>query len=340
MLVQFLDWVEEKMLFPVGRRVWQSASVLVAVGVLGLLVLLVINLIPPKQHLVVITRDEVVEKRMDTTILNTVREPLQLAKPRTQEVEIEKIGLAQWEYVVQRIARIPRSEYFFERYFRAFGLAPEEYEGRFAQFQPFDSLMFHTDSVFLNLIYIDYLKTIEDNYIGLNDYNRIISIYKLLKTDNFFIQSGEDWGFLKECIRKFKYYNPTEEERRQVSRMVEASRDIQDYSGNRWMPIELARETFDARLTDEELVQAVDMFLEDQISYKVLGMSKSYRNFLNLYREKKDYLESRYNAKQEARKARLSKFLTFIGYGVIALLALTFVLLFFSIERKLGKVKV
>lgn len=337
-LVKFLDWVEAKILFPIGRRVWQGASVIAAAGVLCLLIILVINLIPPKQYSLVITRDEVIEKRMDTTILNAVREPLQLPDPRMQEGEKEKIMLAQWEYVVQRMARIPISENRFERYFREFGLAQEDYEGRFAQFQPFDSLMFHTDSAFLLLIYLDYLKILEENYISLDDFNRIISIYKLLRPDNFFIQGGEDWGFLKECIRTFKYSNPTEGERRQVSRMVEASRDIQDYSGNRWIPIELAKETFNTSLTDEELVQAVDMFLEDQISYKVLGMSKSYRNFLNLYREKKNYLESQYKAKQEARKARLSRFLKFIGYGFGALLALTFVLLFFSIERKLGRV--
>lgn len=325
--LRFLDYAEQKFLFPIGRRVWQSAALL-ATGALALFIVFVLfNATPTKRPVVVVTKQEVIRKKMDTTALR----PESLSPPSLSSAELMRMQ----SYMESRIAGLPNATLRFERFFTRQGMDKTDVLARFEAFIPIDSLMYFTDSTYLPYIYDSYLDFFLNQYLSPTEFERLNSLYKLLKPGKLFVRNYEDWRQFYQFCYDFRYLTPNDAEIEQVMLLKEATRDIRNQPGSEELYIKLAYHTFESSLPEKELAAAVSMFLKDRDAYKIMGIISSYRTFLNVYKNKFDYLNAKTELRKALKKSRLSEYGTYALMAFGLLMALSFLLLFFSIQRQL-----
>jgi hypothetical protein len=372
---QFLNQVEDKFLFPFGRRTWQILSV-VAILVVSMGILwFIFNSRPGTPVRVVVNKWEVVENEIDTIAYQveyesgcskeTVSASLDNLKKLLPLLEWDSLGRLEtksyyltdrygnyiydedsWSYkkgrrqvLVPNEGAVPNllNEIYKSRYIDSL-----DYCGQLQIISTIQLLVSLYDPEFLQsgTKFVDLCNQFE-YYRKLDEYSVLVALRINKIVDNQFrlISDNETLKRFYEILQYVLSSDASEEKLVHADSVISAHRRLG--LGNKNIAdeyFEAFRIVQSADITNpKHFKRAIEDFIVEIKFYHEIGFTKSLRRYLNLYEDKLNWKENQKRRIQESKAANRWFALKYAGFAMLAIGIFTIILLLFSIQNILRK---
>lgn len=367
----FFVRMEEKFVFPIGRKTWQILALLSLLTLAASIVFFLINLTPTGRDSVSVSKNEVIENKIDTTAaavpaavqscsLDDYKKTLDLIKADLPNAEWVKLGDSSDSY--EQYVTDEQGNYIYDesgsimmrmgRYFAAnVDAIPNKLELIYSNRGLDSNNICEKIEILEALHYLNGLTSPAYRQKDAFDiYCRVMSASAAIKKYN--LSSGFELMKLiegevplfaneKDILKYFKYVeylldNSISQVRLDVaSNLILEHRKLNSSEFDKADYFDLAKLIFNSSLPDEELKQAIDGFVKDIKFYGQNNMIKSLSRYLNIYNEKLQLaIEMQSLEKQKKANYRsISQMGALIGFG--AVISIATILLLYSIQSLL-----
>jgi hypothetical protein len=368
---KFFNSMEERFVFPIGRRSWQVLSLLGLILLTLSILYFVVNSTPTSRESVSVSKAEVIGDKVDTTATVVETTPATCSDQDYKNwLDTLKKDLTNSEWVNLGDSTEPYTEYAKDEY----GSYIQDSEGNFLTYQKRDFKP-NTAAIpnVLELIYnskgldsssvcekIEVIKLLhflnqktEKNYLekegvfyyasGISELpaaNMIIleksfTLKTAIELSDKKISNLEE---LNEAWRYIRYLSTNSVSDKHVDiaiTTIKAHSELKkkEYPSNKYFDI--AELIFNSNLKIEDLSNAIEDFNEEISFYDSNDLYKSLRKFLKLYEEKVERAEAKKEMKSIQKSLHRTQSLTYAAGAFLAIVAIASILLLFSIQSLL-----
>jgi hypothetical protein len=369
---RFFNNMEERFVFPIGRRSWQVLSLL-ALIVLGLsIIYFLINSTPTTRESVMVNKSEVIENQIDTAPITPVAYTPRtcFAAELSGWIDSIKADLPNNEWLALGDSSAPYTEYAKDEY----GYYIQDEYGNYASYQKRDFIE-NPKAIpnFLNEIFSqrgydssnicemievlgmlhflnnktdrDYLE--RDGFFYHADYLvglPSLSLYDLEK--GFKLKSSIELRERKisnkdELMSAWKYIkysqqnNLTEAQIDVAVQLIQSHAALDDKEFPAKKYFELAEIIFESSLDMEDLAVAIKYFIRDIKYYDQNDLAWSLKRYLKLYGEKVMIAKEKESLAILEKQLKRTQSLTVAGGAFLSVVAIASILLLFSIQSLL-----
>lgn len=367
---KFFNNMEERFVFPIGRRSWQVLS-LIGLVVLALSILyFLLNATPTSRDSVNVSKSEVIENKVDTSITvvnspstcpqedyNSWVDTLKNDLPNSEWLKLGDSSEPYSDYAKDEYGNYIQDEYgdyamYEKRNFNKNPLAiPNVLEDLFTK-RGYDSSMICEKVEFIKMLHF-LNKKVEKNYLvkeGFFDFaygiNELPSVSLSKLEDAFELRKAillsdkiiKDKEELYEAWQYISYIVTNSVSDQQIDIAISTIKEHaalknKTYPASKYFDI--AKLVFDSNLGIDDLSTAVRDFNEDLAYYDKNDLYKSFKRYLKLYNEKVEMAEEKKSLKTMEKALNRVKSLTFAGGAFLSIVAIASILLLFSIQSLL-----
>ena len=363
--------MEERFVFPMGRKSWQILS-LIGLVVLALsIVYFFLNATPTSRDSVNVSKSEVIDNKVDTSAVATVVastgcsaesynqwvDTLKKDLPNSEWKNLGDSSSSNLEYVMDSYGNYVRDEYgnyqtAYRKSFKANPLAIPNVLNEIYAKSGYDSSSVCQKIEVIKMLHYLNQKT-EPSYLAKEGFfynayfiqkERSLSVSKFDQAFvliNLIESNDKTIKDQKELLNVWKYINFTASNSVTQNQIDLASNLIKAHKGltNKVFPatryFELVEVLFNSNLKEDDLSTAVSGFNSDINYYDNNDLYKSLRRYLKLYNDKVELAEVKKSAKVMEKSLNRVKSLTFAGGAFISIVAIASILLLFSIQSLL-----
>jgi len=368
---KFFNSMEERFVFPIGRRSWQILSLLGLILLTLSILYFVVNSTPTSRESVSVSKAEVIGDKVDTTATVVETTPATCSDQDYKNwLDTLKKDLTNSEWVKLGDSTEPYTEYAKDEY----GSYIQDSEGNFLTYQKRDFKP-NTAAIpnVLELIYnskgldsssycekIEVIKLLhflnkktEKNYLekegvfyyasGISELpaanmtilEKSFTLKAAIELSDKKISSLEE---LNEAWRYIRYLSTNSVSDKHVDiaiSTIKAHSELKkkEYPSNKYFDI--AELVFNSNLKIEDLSTAMEDFNEEISFYDSNDLYKSLRKFLKLYEEKVERAEAKKEMKSIEKSLHRTQSLTYAAGAFLAIVAIASILLLFSIQSLL-----
>ena len=367
---KFFNNMEERFVFPIGRRSWQVLS-LIGLVVLALSILyFLLNATPTSRDSVNVSKSEVIENKVDTSITvvnspstcpqedyNSWVDTLKKDLPNSEWLKLGDSSEPYSDYAKDEYGNYIQDEYgdyamYEKRNFNKNPLAiPNVLEDLFTK-RGYDSSMICEKVEFIKMLHF-LNKKVEKNYLvkeGFFDFaygiNELPSVSLSKLEDAFELRKAillsdkiiKDKEELYEAWQYISYIVTNSVSDQQIDIAISTIKEhaaLKDKTYPASKYFDIAKLVFDSNLGIDDLSTAVRDFNEDLAYYDKNDLYKSFKRYLKLYNEKVEMSEEKKSLKTMEKALNRVKSLTFAGGAFLSIVAIASILLLFSIQSLL-----
>lgn len=367
---KFFNNMEERFVFPIGRRSWQVLS-LIGLVVLALSILyFLLNATPTSRDAVNVSKSEVIENKVDTTSA-VVATPTSCPKEEYNNwVDTLKKDLPNSEWTKLGDSTEPYNDYAKDEYDnyiqdeygdyvmvqkRGFNknpyAIPNVLEDIFNK-RGYDSSMICEKVEFIKMLHFLNKKT-ETAYLvkegffnfayGMNELpsaslSKLEDAFDLRKaillSDKIIKDKDEQydaWQYISYIVTN----SVTDQQIEIAISTIKEHAALKDKTYPSTKYFDIAKLVFDSNLGADDLSNAVKGFNEDISYYDKNDLYKSFKRYLKLYSEKVEMAEEKKSLRTMEKALNRVKSLTFAGGAFLSIVAIASILLLFSIQSLL-----
>ena len=368
---KFFNSMEERFVFPIGRRSWQVLSLLGLIVLALSILYFVVNLTPTSRESVSVSKAEVIGDKVDTTATVVETTPATCSDQDYKKwLDTLKNDLPNSEWVKLGDSTESYLEYAKDEY----GSYIQDSEGNFQTYQKrdfkpnaaaipnvleviynskgFDSSNYCEKIEVIKLLHFLNKKT-EKNYLekegifyyasgiaelpaaNLTILEKSFTLKSAIELSDKKISSLEE---LNEVWRYIRYLSTNSVSDKHVDlaiSTIKAHSELKkkEYPSNKYFDI--AEVVFNSNLKIEDLSSAIEDFNKEISFYDSNDLYKSLRKFLKLYEEKVERAEEKKEMKSIEKSLHRTQSLTFAAGAFLAIVAIASILLLFSIQSLL-----
>lgn len=367
---KFFNNMEERFVFPIGRRSWQVLS-LIGLVVLALSILyFLLNATPTSRDSVNVSKSEVIENKVDTTT-SVVTTPTTCPQEEYNNwVDTLKKDLPNSEWTKLGDSTEPYNDYARDEYGnyiqdeygdyvmilkRGFNknpyAIPNVLEDIFIK-RGYDSTMICEKVEFVKMLHFLNKKT-ESTYLvkegffnfayGINELpsaslSKLEDAFDLRKaillSDKIIKDKDEQydaWQYISYVVTN----SVTDQQIEIAISTIKEHAALKDKTYPSAKYFDIAKLVFDSNLGIDDLSNAVKGFNEDIGYYDKNDLYKSFKRYLKLYSEKVEIAEEKKSLRTMEKALNRVKSLTFAGGAFLSIVAIASILLLFSIQSLL-----
>ena len=367
---KFFNNMEERFVFPIGRRSWQVLS-LIGLVVLALSILyFLLNATPTSRDSVNVSKSEVIENKVDTSITvvnspstcpqedyNSWVDTLKKDLPNSEWLKLGDSSEPYSDYAKDEYGNYIQDEYgdyamYEKRNFNKNPLAiPNVLEDLFTK-RGYDSSMICEKVEFIKMLHF-LNKKVEKNYLvkegffdfayGINELPSVslskledaFDLRKAILLSDKIINNQEEisdaWKFISYVVTN----SVTDQQIDLAISIIKEHAALKDKNYPASKYFEIAKLVFDSSLGIDDLSNAVKGFNEDIGYYDKNDLYKSFKRYLKLYNEKVEMAEEKKSLKTMEKALNRVKSPTFAGGAFLSIVAIASILLLFSIQSLL-----
>ena len=371
----FLNSMEERFVFPIGRRTWQILSLLAITLLTCCVIYFVTNSTPTSRENIKVTKEEVVDEKIDTQqvankeAINCQAKDLQAAydtiKKYTPSLEWKNlVDSSQTEtvYVTDEFGNyILLDNYIYKtqevkRYVENASAVPNILENIFRE-RSVDSTDYCERIITLNAL-IELCKVTSPKFLqpdALIEYSKIcselpsISVEAVQKSNNFkgklegkisVITNQQELQVFIEYLVYITQNSIDNSKLETAIELINKHRGLKKkdkFENSDYFGV--TKLLLEVELSEEDLENAINEFGEDIDYYEKNGFIKSLRTYLNLYKDKMGMAENNKQIKESEKSANRLLSLTYGMYAFISIVGIATILLLFSIQSILKQQK-
>jgi hypothetical protein len=368
---KFFNSMEERFVFPIGRRSWQILSLLGLIVLALSIVYFLLNSTPTTRDSVSVSKSEVIDNKVDTSTTVVESKPNVCTNEdyKTWMDSIKK-DLPTSEWVKLGDSTEPYLEYakdefgsymqdsegnyitYMKRDFKANEAAIPNLLERIYNAKGFDSTSYCEKIEVLKMIHFLSKKT-EKGYLekegvfvhaqgiaeigSLNVANleKSFTLRNAIELSDKMMANQED---VLSAWRYIRYLSTNSVSDKHIELAISTLKShselkTKEYPTSQYFDI--AELIFNANLKIEDLSDAVEDFNKEIAFYDSNNLSKSLKKFLKLYEEKVQRAEEKKEMKQMEKSLHRTQSLTYAAGAFLAIVAIASILLLFSIQSLL-----
>ena len=360
--------MEEKFVFPIGRRTWQILSLIALVTLALSIVYYLYNSTPTSRDSVSVSKNEVVENKIDTAAVAPVVASdckqadlaawVDTIKADLPQSEWSNLGDSTEPYQSQVYAEdgYPLTDengypvYEFKRGFNSNpvaipnvldeiytrkGLDSSSICGRIEVLKALHALNKLTDPGYLKdeAVFSHAQKVGEGVAVDL--INKAKDLYLVVENNNVKIINNETNQSFVAYLDFLSNNNPTEERVDAVKSLLSAHRKIANPKYKAKEYFNIAEIIFETSLSDKEIASAIDGFNDDVEFYDTNGLKNSLKKYLKLYIEKLERAEAEQSSKKAQKAIKRGESAVAAGWAFLSIVSIATILLLFSIQSLL-----
>lgn len=360
---KFLSSLEERFVFPIGRRTWQILSLL------GLLVLLLsalyflLNSTPTGKDSVSVSKTEVIENRIDTTTSEKVTAATCELSEYAAWLDTIKADLPNSEWANLGDSSEPYETYVWDgegdytlqtrRDFTPNPLAiPNVLEGIYLR-KGYDSSSvcgkisilktLHALNQITEKLYLKesgiflYAELIGNYSIDLAIVKQSIDLYSAIQNKSPRVEDASSYNSFMNYVGYLSRNKPSDKRINLVKDLLSAHKKLSNPKYKSSDYFDIAEIIFDSRLADEDLSSATSDFITDISFYDENGLKNTFKKYLNLYQEKLERAAQEQLVKKAQKAANRSMSLMAAGAAFLSIVSIATILLLFSIQSLLKR---
>ena len=362
--------MEERFVFPIGRRSWQVLSLLGLVVLTLSVLYFLLNATPTGRDSVNVSKSEVIENKVDTSAVvvstpstcpseeyNNWIDTLKKDLPNSEWVKLGDSSESYNDYARDEYGNYMQDDYgdyvmYQKRDFnRNREAIPNVLEDLFRN-RGYDSTMICEKVEFIKMLHF-LNKKVEKTYLvkegffafayGLNELPSVslskledaFDLRKAILLSDKIINNQEDlsdaWQFISYVVTN----SVTDQQIDIAISIIKEHAALKDKNYPASKYFEIAKLVFDSSLGIDDLSNAVKGFNEDLGYYDKNDLYKSLKRYLKLYNEKVEMAEEKKSLKTMEKALNRVKSLTFAGGAFLSIVAIASILLLFSIQSLL-----
>jgi len=367
---KFFNNMEERFVFPIGRRSWQVLSLLGLVVLALSLLYFLLNATPTSRDSVNVSKSEVIENKVDTSTVvvstpstcpqeeyNNWIDTLKKDLPNSEWVNLGDSSESYNDYARDEYGNYMQDDYgdyvmYQKRDFNKNREAiPNVLEDIFRN-RGYDSTMICEKVEFIKMLHF-LNKKVEKTYLvkegffafayGLNELPSVslskledaFDLRKAVLLSDKIIKDQEElsdaWQFISYVVTN----SVTDQQIDIAISIIKEHAALKDKNYPASKYFEIAKLVFDSNLGIDDLSTAVKGFNEDIGYYDKNDLYKSFKRYLKLYSEKVEIAEEKKSLKTMEKALNRVKSLTFAGGAFLSIVAIASILLLFSIQSLL-----
>jgi hypothetical protein len=368
---KFFNSMEERFVFPIGRKSWQILSLLGLVILALSIVYFILNSTPTSRDSVSVSKSEVIGNKLDTNVVSKVEvtsgcttesynqwmDTLKKDLPNSEWNNLGDSSESTLEYVLDENGNMVMDENgnyqtAFKKIFKPNPAAiPNVLNEVFAKSGYDSSSVCQKIEVIKILHYLN--KKIEPSYLAkegffynayfiekegvftMSKLEQSFVLINLIESNNGLIQDQKalltTWKYINFTVAN----NITQAQIDLASNLIKAHKGLSTkvFPSNNYF--ELVKLIFSSDLKEQDLSAAMNGFTADISYYDNNDLYKSLRKYLKLYQEKVAIAEEKKSMKMMEKSLNRVKSLTFAGGAFISIVAIASILLLFSIQSLL-----
>lgn len=367
---KFFNNMEERFVFPIGRRSWQVLSLIGLVVLAFSILYFLLNATPTSRDSVNVSKSEVIENKVDTTT-SVVTTPTTCPQEEYNNwVDTLKKDLPNSEWTKLGDSTEPYNDYARDEYGnyiqdeygdyvmilkRGFNknpyAIPNVLEDIFNK-RGYDSTMICEKVEFIKMLHFLNKKT-ESTYLvkegffnfayGINELpsaslSKLEDAFDLRKaillSDKIIKDKDEQydaWQYISYVVTN----SVTDQQIEIAISTIKEHAALKDKTYPSAKYFDIAKLVFDSNLGIDDLSNAVKGFNEDIGYYDKNDLYKSFKRYLKLYSEKVEIAEEKKSLRTMEKALNRVKSLTFAGGAFLSIVAIASILLLFSIQSLL-----
>ncbi len=367
---KFFNNMEERFVFPIGRRSWQVLS-LIGLVVLALSILyFLLNATPTSRDSVNVSKSEVIENKVDTTTAvvatptscpqeeyNNWVDTLKKDLPNSEWTKLGDSTEPYNDYAKDEYGNYIQDEYGYYVMIQKRGFNKNPYaipnvlEDIFNK-RGYDSSMICEKVEFIKMLHFLNKKT-ETTYLvkegffnfsyGINELpsaslSKLEDAFDLRKaillSDKIIKDKDEQydaWQYISYIVTN----SVTDQQIDIAISTIKEHAALKDKTYPSAKYFDIAKLVFDSNLGIDDLSNAVKGFNNDIGYYDKNDLYKSFKRYLKLYNEKVEMAEEKKSLKTMEKALNRVKSLTFAGGAFLSIVAIASILLLFSIQSLL-----
>ena len=365
---KFFSSMEEKFVFPIGRKTWQILSLIALVTLALSIVYYLYNSTPTSRDSVSVSKSEVVENKIDTAAVAPVVASDCKKEDLTAWVDTIKADLPQSEWTNLGDSTEPyQSQVYTEDGYpltdengypvyetkRGFnsnsmaipnvlneiytrkGLDSSSICGRIEVLKALHALNKLTDPGYLKEEAVFSHAQIVGGGVTLDLINKAKDLYLVVENSNVKILNNDTYRSFGAYLEFLSNNNPTEERVDAVKSLLSAHRKIASPKYKAKDYFNIAEIIFETSLSDKEIASAVDDFNDDVEFYDTNGLKNSLKKYLKLYIEKLERAEAEQSSKKAQKAIKRGESAVAAGWAFLSIVSIATILLLFSIQSLL-----
>lgn len=367
---KFFNNMEERFVFPIGRRSWQVLSLLGLVVLALSILYFLLNATPTSRDSVNVSKSEVIENKVDTTTVvvsspstcpqeeyNNWIDTLKKDLPNSEWVKLGDSSESYNDYARDEYGNYIQDDYgdyvmYEKRVFNKNREAiPNVLEDLFLN-RGYDSTMICEKVEFIKMLHF-LNKKVEKTYLvkegffafayGINELPSVslskledaFDLRKAILLSDKIINNQEEFTDAWQFINYIVTNSVTDQQIDIAISTIKEHAALKDKTYPASKYFDIAKLVFDSNLGIDDLSTAVRDFNEDLNYYDKNDLYKSFKRYLKLYNEKVEMAEEKKSLKTMEKALNRVKSLTFAGGAFLSIVAIASILLLFSIQSLL-----
>jgi hypothetical protein len=364
--------MEEKFVFPIGRRTWQILALIALLGLAAYIIWFAINSTPTSRDNVKVSRNEVINNQIDTvSTVKVVNEPT-ACEPKdykTYEDSLKKdLPMGEWmklgdssepfnDYYIDENGNYVIDEYgnyvfvqkrnfypnpaaipnILENVFSSRGLDTSQICERIEILKILHLLNGFTQIDYLNKeAFSSYAALISNSReINMNLISKSAELNERIDGNKLLVQNKES---LIQFIKYIEYVNRkniTDEQIEICISLLDQHRKLSSPLFKKKNYFDLAEIVFECNIPTKELSVAISDFKGDLEYYDKNDLKKSLKRYLNLYEDKLSMAEMNKTSKVIKKASNRSFSLLAMGVCFASIISIATILLLYSIQQLL-----
>jgi len=370
---KFFNSMEERFVFPIGRKTWQILALFSLLGLALSITYFLLNSTPTSRDSVSVSKNEVVNKKIDTTKVVAI-DPNQCNLTDYQHwIDSLKSDLPKAEWTKLGDSSEPHNSYLLDEYgnykvdsvsggniiiqvkdfipnptaipnllekiYSTKGYDSSSYCDKIEVIKLLHKLNGNTATDFLTEqafnIYVEIVSNTSS--LNLSTINRSFELAKIIEQNDIKIKNEAE---LKNYFKYLKYFIDnaiSDEQIELVKSVINSHKGLSNAKFKKSDYFELAEIIFESKIANNELKVAIEDFNDDISFYDSKDLSNSLKRYLKLYKEKLERAEEVQALKRASKAAKRDQSLIVAGITFASIVSIATILLLFSIQSLLKR---
>ena len=357
--------MEERFVFPIGRRTWQILSLLALVALFLSVAYFLFNSTPTGRNSVSVSKNEVVENKIDTTSASASPTPVETCKVeeyRAFEDSLKKdLPNSEWNklgdssdpyeaYVLDETGNyvtVQKRDYIKNEMaipnilweiFNRKGLDSSDDCKRIEIVKTLHALnKWHNQSYLTEKGFYYNAEVVAKNEVNLTTVEQANNLYSTIENKNPNISDDKSFSATFRYLFYVIQNKPSSEKLGLVKSILTEHRQLKEAKYSKDDYFDLAEVIFESDLSDTDLKSAIEGFNEDLAFYDQNNLKSSLKRYLKIYEEKLERAASEQARRMAEKEARRGMSLMSAGGAFLSIVLIATILLLFSIQSLLKK---
>lgn len=360
---KFFSSMEERFVFPIGRRTWQILSLIALVALFLSIVYFLFNSTPTGRDSISVSKNEVVENKIDTT--SSTPAPVETCKVEEYLAFVDTLKKdlpnSEWNklgdssdpyeaYVLDEVGNyvaVQKRDYIknemaipniLSEIFNRKGLDSSDDCARIEILKTLHALnKLHNQSYLTEKGFFYNAEVVAKNEVKVTTVEQAINLFNTVENKNPNITDDNSFSATLRYLFYVIQNKPSSEKLGFVKSVLLEHRQLKDAKYPKADYFDLAEVIFESDLSDTDLKPAIDDFKEDLAFYDQNNLKSSLKRYLKIYEEKLERAASEQARRMAEKEAKRGMSLMSAGGAFLSIVLIATILLLFSIQSLLKK---